>query len=282
VYWIWQFIVEHRNFASLTFTVFLSLFMISADEQKQQNIARTLTLSIFSPAQLAVGTFYQFHNIFDENKELREKIVRIELENAKIRKKLKAVGEVGEITEDVSQIYEIVPADIVAREPSFFYKTAIINAGANQGIKNLMPVISTDGVVGKVISVLPFTSQIQMIYEPEEYVSIEHEKSGTMGILYSKSDGTLFADVRSVTIIEIGDTLTTTGLGGIYPAGLTVGTTKKIDRTKGGEISKRIYINPVVDFEKLRKVYVIKSEPKWEAIRDEIIQFGENKKDGIN
>ena len=282
MYWIWQFIVEHRNVASLTFTVLLSLFMISAGEQKQQNIARTLTLSIFSPAQLAVGSFYQFHNILDENKELREKIVRIELENAKIRKKLNAVSRADEISADVSQIYGVISADIVAREPSFFYRTAIIDVGANQGIKNLMPVISTDGVVGKVISVLPFTSQIQMIYAPEEYVSVEHEKSGTMGILSSKSDGTLFADVRSITIIEIGDTLTTTGLGGIYPAGLTVGVTQKIDIVKGGEISKRIYINPVVNFEKLRKVYVIKSEPKWEAIRDEIIQFDENKKDGIN
>jgi len=89
VYWIWQFIVEHRNAASLTFTVLLSLFMISAGEQKQQNIARTLTLSIFSPAQFVVGVFYQFHNILDENKELREKIVKIELDNAKIRKKIK-------------------------------------------------------------------------------------------------------------------------------------------------------------------------------------------------
>ena len=279
MYWIWQFIVSHRNAASLIITILLSLYMMTADKPRQQNIAKTLTLTIFSPAQLAVGSFYQISNIFSENKQLREKIVSVELENAGLREKFSELSheEIDEIQTGVLTRFEIIPADVVAREPSFFYRTAIINIGANEGVRNSMPVVSVGGVVGKVISVLPLTSQVQMIYGPEERISIEHPQSGSVGILEAKIDGVLFADVRSIAKVEIGDTLFTTGLGGVYPKGLKVGTIERVEMPKDGDIFKRVFIKSAVDFERLRKVFVIKSEPQWEAIRDEIVSF----KDGI-
>jgi rod shape-determining protein MreC len=143
-----------------------------------------------------------------------------------------------------------------------------------------MPVISGSSVVGKVISVLPLTAQIQMIYEPEEYISIEHPGTGSVGILDSKTNGTLFTNVRSVASVEIGDTLYTTGLGGIYPKGLQIGVIEKIDIYKYSDIFKRIYIKSAVDFERLRKVFVIKLEPQWEAIKNEILELSGDKKDG--
>ena len=281
MHWIWQFIVSHRSVTSLVITVFLSLFMISASEQKQQDIIKTLTLTLFSPAQFAIGTFYQFNNIFDENKNLRKKIVAVELENAILREKLGAVG-VSSVKSDVLSRYEISSAEIIAREPSFFYRTAIINVGANHGIKPLMPVISSDGVVGKVILVLPFTSQIRMLYAPNEYVSVEHEKTGAVGILSSKISGTFYSDMRSIDDINIGDMFITTGLGGVYPGGLKIGVVEKINNPKGGEILKRIHINSCVDYNKLRNVFVIKSDVMWEAIKNEIFQYDTIKKDGVN
>ena len=271
MYWIWQFVVSHRNATSLIITVLLSLAMMSAKKQDQQNIVKTLKLTIFSPAQLLVGSIYQINNIFAENKQLREQVVLTELENAVLREKLSEIFSTDEDLMEISPAYEIIPADIVAREPSFFYRTAIINAGANHGVKNSMPVISGGGVVGKVIAVLPLTSQIQMIYGPEEHISIEHQRTGTVGILEAKVDGTLFANVRSIAEVKIDDTLSTTGLGGVYPKGLKVGTIERIENSQNGDIFKRIYIKSAVDFERLRKVFVVKSEPQWEAIKKEIV-----------
>ena len=271
MYWIWQFVVSHRNATSLIITVLLSLAMMSAKKQDQQNIVKTLKLTIFSPAQLLVGSIYQINNIFAENKQLREQVVLTELENAVLREKLSEIFSTDEDLMEISPAYEIIPADIVAREPSFFYRTAIINAGANHGVKNSMPVISGGGVVGKVIAVLPLTSQIQMIYGPEEHISIEHQRTGTVGILEAKVDGTLFANVRSIAEVKIDDTLSTTGLGGVYPKGLKVGTIERIENPQNGDIFKRIYIKSAVDFERLRKVFVVKSEPQWEAIKKEIV-----------
>jgi rod shape-determining protein MreC len=277
MYWIWQFIVSHRYITSLIITVGLSLFMITAGKQKQQNIAKTLTLTIFSPVQLMTGSLYQFNNILSENKKLREKIVVVELENAELRVKLDEIKslDTAETSHEIFERYEIISASIVAREPSFFYRTAVINIGANQGVKNSMSVISNGGVVGKVVSVLPLTSLIQMIYGPDEYISIEH-KSGAVGILESKIDGSLFANVRSISEVEVGDTLWTTGLGGVYPRGLKVGVIQKIESSKDGDIFKKIHIKSSIDFDKLRKVFIVKSEPQWEAIKEEIIRFKED------
>lgn len=274
MYWIWQFIVLHRNVTSMIITVGLSLFMITSGVQKQQNIAKTLTLTIFSPVQLVVGSFYQVNNVFAENKSLREKNAAVELENAVLRSKLSEIS----LTDNIENFfddypkYELLSANIVAKELSFFYRTAIVNMGANQGVKNSMPVIFDGNVVGKVVAVLPLTSQIQMIYSPNEYISFEHN-TGAVGILESKTDGSLFANIRSIAEVEIGDTLWTTGLGGIYPKGLKVGVIVKIEEPKDGNVFKRIQIKSLLDFDKLRKVFVIKSEPQWEAIKEEINMF---------
>jgi rod shape-determining protein MreC len=251
--------------------------MISADKQKQQNMVKTLTLTLFSPAQLVIGTFYQLNDVFDENKKLREKIIVSEMENAMFRKKLDTAVVNDVKSDDLSQ-FEIVSAEIVAREPSFLYRTAIINIGTNHGIKASMPVISNNGVVGKVITALPLTSQIRMLYASDEYISIEHEKSGAVGIFSSKTDGTLFSDMRSVASIDSGDLFITTGLGGIYPRGLKIGFAEKIEKAKGGEVFKRVYINPCVDYDHLRNVFVVKSDPIWEAIKNEIYQYDKIKR----
>jgi rod shape-determining protein MreC len=280
MYWIWQFITSHRNAASLIVTILLSFFMITSGKQKQQNIAKTLTMTVFSPAQLVVGSFYQFNNILNENKKLREKIVSVELENSVLRGKLDEMSSADTLENQIEILpgYEILPASIVAREPSFFYRTAIINIGANHGLKNSMPVISDGGIVGKVISVLPLTSQIQMIYAPEEYISIEHGRTGAFGILESKTDGSLFVNLRNIAEVEIGDTLFTTGLGGIYPRGLKVGRIENIEIPKNGDVFKKIHIKSGVDFEKIRKVFIVKSDSQWESIKEEIviIKDGEN------
>jgi rod shape-determining protein MreC len=252
--------------------------MITAGAQEQQNIARTLTLTIFSPVQLAVGSFYQFHDILEENEILREKIVRIELQNSALRERLSEIADTQD--EDFSENFpqlEIISADVIAREPTFFYRTAILNVGANEGIKNSMPVISDGSVVGKIISVLPLTSQVQMLYDPEEYISIECTRTGSVGILDSKTDGTLFTDFRSVAPVVVGDTLFSTGLGGIYPRGLKIGVIERIDTPRAGDIFKRVLIGSAVDFERLRKVFVIKSEPQWKAFRDEIFEFDDER-----
>jgi rod shape-determining protein MreC len=253
--------------------------MISAGRQEQQNIVRTLSLTIFSPAHISVGTFNKLNNVIKLNRELSEEIERVKLQNTFLREKLSEIVEDDMDYEEFLPHYEIVPADIVAREATFFYRTVIINVGANHGIKNSMPVISGGSVVGKVISVLPLTAQVQMIYEPEEYISIEHPNTGSVGILDSRANATLFANVRSVAPVEIGDTVYTTGLGGIYPKGLQIGVIEKIDHSKDSDIFKRIYIKSAVDFERLRKVFVIKSEPQWEAIKNEILHFSGYKED---
>jgi rod shape-determining protein MreC len=128
-----------------------------------------------------------------------------------------------------------------------------------------MPVISGGNVVGRIISVSPLTSQIQLIRAPEERVSIEHVASASVGILESTINGTLFANFRSISSVDVGDTVHTTGLGGIYPRGFKVGTVERIVAPRDGDIFKQIYIKSAINFDRLRNVFVVKSLPHWGA-----------------
>jgi len=110
-----------------------------------------------------------------------------------------------------------------------------------------------------------------MIYAPDNNISIEHRESGSVGILESKTDGRLFSDFRSVAPVEVGDEIFTTGLGGIYPRGLKIGVIEEVEAPRTGDIFKRIHIRSAIDFERLRRVFVVKFDSHWGGIQQEII-----------
>jgi len=236
--------------------------MMSAERVQQDNIARTLSLTIFSPVQITLGGFYHIRDIFAENRSLRAEIEATQVENTVLRNLLSdSFDNIDEI--DFTPEYEIIPANVIAREPTFFFRTAIINVGYNYGIVVNMPVILGGNVVGRIISVAPITSQVQFLRAPEERISIEHVASGSVGILEATSGGVLFANFRSISPVDVGDTVHTTGLGGIYPRGFKIGTVERIVAPRDGDIFKQIYIRSAVDFDRLRNVFVVKSMPRW-------------------
>lgn len=266
MHWIWTFIVSHRYITSLCITSVLSLSMILAPREQQERIAQKLMMTVFLPAQLVVSSTYKIENCFRENKIMRDDLARLQVENAALRSTQE------KIIHPQSSNYEwaLVSAQVVAREPSFLYRTVVINVGEQDGIRMHMPVVTIDGVAGKVITVLKSSSLVQLLREPDEYVSVIHEESGAMGILSSRSDGLLYVDVRTDREVAEGDTIRTSGFGGIYPEGLPVGVVERIDYDMEQQIFKRLYVQSVVNYDNLRDVFVIALEPQWSAFQNEI------------
>ena len=205
--------------------------------------------------------FEDINNIKAENEALRQKNSELEeaLRELEIIKAENAtLREYNNMSEKYAE-YTTVPAYIINKDISNLSDTMVINVGSNDGIKENMPVITTEGLVGYVLSTTDKTSKIQPIIDPATSVSasLSTSRDGVIvkGIL--GSDNTLkLMYIPTEADIVLEDTIETSGIGGIYPKGILIGKISQIIETKN--ITDRYAIvETAVDFSKLETVLVI-------------------------
>ena len=155
--------------------------------------------------------------------------------------------------------YKTTPAYILEKTYSNYDKIIVINIGKKDVIDINMPVISDAGLVGHVISVTDSTSKVQTILDTASTASVGISTASdsilVKGILGDNKQVKATNIPAEATILQ-GDTVTTSGLGGIYPKGILVGTIKEVINTKN-ETDRYAYVETATDFEKLSTVLVI-------------------------
>ena len=206
--------------------------------------------------------FADLENLKKENIELKVKNSNLEeslRQLEMIQSENKTLKEYMKLTEQYKD-YTTIPAYIINKDTSNFSKIFVINAGSKSGIKKDMTVIAAEGLVGHVISVTDNTAKVQTIIDSSNIVSCTIENSGDnvicRGMLENKKLKATY--VSTTTTLNQGEKLYTSGMGGIYPKGIYVGTIKEIIETKN--ITDRYFITETaVDFENLETVLVIKN-----------------------
>jgi rod shape-determining protein MreC len=154
--------------------------------------------------------------------------------------------------------FTTVGADVVGNGVSNFDWTIEIDKGSNAGIKVDMPVLAASGLVGRVIDVTPFGSQVMLITNFDSYVATRLVDSQQTGLLQGQGRGDLVMSsiAQSTEIIRNEPVVTSGYSGGLYPSDVPVGTVSSVsvDPTTG---DKRVTVTPDVDFSSLDVVLVI-------------------------
>lgn len=207
--------------------------------------------------------FVDIKNLKNENKELKDKNSQLEqalreLEN--IRTENETLKEYLGLTEKYGE-YRTVPGYIINKDISNYSKTIVINVGKKDGIEKNMPVIADEGLVGHVISITDNTAKVRTIVDTSSSISclMSTNKDSIVckGTLENNSELKAMYIPTDANLVQ-GDSIETSGLGGIYPKGIHVGTIKKIITTKN--ITDRYaLVETAVDFTKINTVLVIKS-----------------------
>ena len=148
-------------------------------------------------------------------------------------------------------------AAVIGRDPSPFLHYVIINRGSNDGILRGMPVVTDQGLVGRVDAVIADAARVQLITDPASSVNVRLQNAEVEASLI----GSVTGDVELEMIpqdanMETGDLVLTSGLGGGYPPDLIVGQVVNI-RSREYDLFQRATIQPVVDFNRLQIVLVI-------------------------
>lgn len=256
----------------ITIVILVSLVVLTHIDtknfSKMENVVNKLVMPIqnglvYLKNKISGNTsfFENIEKLKKENQELKEKNTKLE-EAVRELEIIKA--ENSTLREYVNMVdkytgYKTIPAYIIDKDISNLGSTMIINVGARDGIKVNQPVISEEGLVGYTISVSDNTTKIKPIIDSSTSLSgtmkISKESVILKGILGS-TNTLKITNIPTEADLVSGDTLETSGLGGIYPKGILIGTLKEIIETKN--ITDRYGIlETAVDFSKLETVLVV-------------------------
>lgn len=254
--------------------VILILIVIFSNRESNTSFFENIANKLVMPIQNGLtylknkvsgnSTFFtDINNLKAENKQLQEKNSQLEqslreLENIKTENE--TLKEYLGLTEKYGE-YKTVSGYVINKDISNYSKIIIINVGKDDGIEENMTVIADEGLVGHVISVTKNTAKVRTIIDTSSSISclMSTNKDSIVckGTLDSNSELKAMYIATDANLVQ-GDSVDTSGLGGIYPKGIHVGTIKKIISTKN--ITDRYaIIETAVDFNKLNTVLVVKN-----------------------
>jgi rod shape-determining protein MreC len=178
--------------------------------------------------------------------------------------------------------YQIVTARVISRDPSVWFDTVTINRGSSSGLELNMPVVTPSGIVGRVITLSPWTAQIMLITDEHSGAGAVVGQLGQSNALGSVKglghNGLLeMGHVSGLEVVNPGDYVLTTGQDSIYPPGLNVGEVVEV-KPGTATVPLTIYIKPGAHLNALEEVAVLLYHPPQIVAPDQVLPNVEKKK----
>jgi rod shape-determining protein MreC len=273
--------------AILLLTNLVIMTLDARDSATRQRLLRVWVQALVSPAQSLtsgasgagsnfVRQIVNFRITAQENEVLKQQLAtaQLQLRNAEPaaaeNERLQALLNLKEQTG-----YEQVTARVIARDSSTWFNTITINRGSSSGIALNMPVVTGSGIVGRVISLSPWTAQVMMITDEKAAAGAivgQLGGSGALGPVRGLGENGLIEMryISGLEKVEVGDYILTTGQDGIYPPGLTVG---EVAQVKSGTATQahEILIRPGAKLDQLEEVAVLLYHPPQRPAPDQTL-----------
>ena len=220
---------------------------------------QTAVSKVFHPIAAFFGALAHLPSEEQRAKDLQQKLDAANAENVQYQVALKKL-QAYEALLGVAKSYEFTTtgATVVGTGVTNFDWTVDISKGSKAGIKVDMPVLAAGGLVGRVISVTPFGSQVMLIRNLDSYVATRLVDSQQTGLLQGQGRSVLLmSSIAQDTKVVPNEPVVTSGYdGGLYPANIPVGTVSSVtlDPATG---DKQVTVTPDVDFTSLDVVLVI-------------------------
>jgi rod shape-determining protein MreC len=243
---------------------------------------KEIGLSIFSGAR---GGVHELSSLVSQTVLAVRELADLRREHAELLKRLSRYEEMERSSAEIRQEnirlreqlgfaqgvrYRHIPAEISGRDPDNLFSALVINKGKHAGVASGMAVITfQDGVqslVGKVIHSGAFESLVMPLYDTSSYISSRLAVSRYEGLVegQGKSDEPLRMSLipkQARDEINVGDMVVSSGMGGVYPAGINIGRVSKVNYREY-EVSMDAELESIVDFSRLEYVFVLEKMPE--------------------
>jgi rod shape-determining protein MreC len=229
-----------------------------------------LVIAPFVSAQTWLSTrFLALQNIFSSSQDLtrlRQRNLELEAEVSNLQSEIIDLKQQIAETRVLSALVEFarvhpenhyLAAATIGRDPSPFVKYVIINRGSDSGLRTGMPVVTSQGLAGRIAAVTAGAARVELITDPSSSVNVRLEPSGAQAVLLGSLTGELTLDLIPQTAsATVGDLVLTSGLGGNYPDNILIGQITSVHRRET-DLFQQANVQPVVDFSNLEIVLLI-------------------------
>lgn len=250
--------IKNRQLLPVIIIFFVCLLLILTPQKVKVSIAGLITGYIYYPFNILDDFLIDISSAKRENVELNQKLVNYSIkaaqftdehyENIRLRRMLGF---------DLQLPYMLIPAEVIGLRPGLMAKKIMINVGENKGIARNMPVVCADGVVGKIVEVEANTAIVQLLVDHNCRVSAIDLNTRAMGIIRWRGGKHLeMGDVPIESEVAVGDTIVSSGMGGIFPPSLIVGEVV-FTQDREGTLFKEVLVKPSVNFGSLEEVFVV-------------------------
>ena len=273
---------RYRNLVILVGVLFLQVLGLAMQVKRAGNDAentrliRIWAVGAITPFERALvwtqnGTGNLWHNYFylrgvrAENRQLKEQIEQMRIEQVRLSEDAAQARRLQTLLAFKEQfISKTVAAQVIGSSGSDLSRVIYIDKGENFGIKRDMAVMTSDGIVGKVLVVDPSVSQVLLISDQSSGVGAILEKSRLQGVLRGTANGEVVVErVMSDEQVPVGETVLTSGGDQVFPKGLPVGTVTAVGN--GKDLFLNIKIKPAANLSKLEEVLVLVEKQEKEV-----------------
>ncbi len=206
----------------------------------------------------AFSTLFELKELKEENNILSDEIARLKEENRKLyqialeNKRLRSILDFAETNVE----YEYIGAAITGKDPGNWFDIFTIDKGTKHGLEANDPVITGDGLVGRVIELGKNYSKVMSIIDERSSISIIVNRTRDTGIVSGTVNSELIAIMPLESDIVKGDDIITSSFS-VIPSGLYIGKVESVEKIER-KLQKIVTIETSVDFKRLEEVFVLK------------------------
>lgn len=219
---------------------------------------------VVSKAFRPVGSFFadiaRLGSIKEENARLREQLAEVRRQQeqvVEIRTELERVRALLDLRDRLG--FDTVGATVVGESFNNFEWTVTVDRGSVDGVEAKMPVMAPLGLAGEVVEVTGGSAKVRLLLDPRFAVGVRLASTGEKGLLVGQGGKDLRLDlIDPETPVEPGEQVLTSGIGGVFPAGIPVGEVSRVTPDEAG-LKLDIQVRPFMDFSRLSEVLIVTS-----------------------
>lgn len=268
------FVRKNQVVLSSCFCLLVSLYIVTAAARGQlhHDPLGPALLWLLRPLHLGAQTitgwgaeiqrgFATATSLRSENERLRSRVQELEAERNRLLEAEATNQRLQELLEFRARLpVGSVTASIIANSASSWFQSSLLDRGSVNGVRKGMAVVTPLGVLGQVVSVTKHNAKVLLLTDPNSGVDVLVQRTRTRGIVSGSLDnGTIMKYVKRTEDVREGDRLLTSGVDGVFPKGLLVGTVTRVEKQQLG-LFQLIEVAPAVVPSRVEEVLVVAAD----------------------
>jgi rod shape-determining protein MreC len=247
---------RYRNIIVLLIVIFGQLVLLAWQVRSDNDVPlmRVWAVTAVTPVASAIegfrngttgffSSYFELRNAREQSRELRTEVDRLKLENQFLKNELSSAQRAEALAGfQQHNPSKMIGARVIGATPGMGTRSVLIDRGRQSGVRKGMAVVTPDGIVGTVIAVFPFASQVRSVTDPGFAAGVESQKNHVHGVLKGLGTSSTRVDfVPTAQKVEVGEMFYTSGEDRIFPKGLPVG---KVTSVRDGTNFQDITVDP--------------------------------------